>query len=201
MTVTATITGLAAGDSYHFRVVARNASGTGYGADQAFSTQLPMMLQAQAPGAQGTPPGAPEAPPAQATWRRRSAPDAELASTLLTASSSGTVGVELRCPAAESSCAGTVTLRTLVGLSAAARRHRRAKTAMLTLAEGSFEVAGGHVVALRLQLSARARALLARTRILRGRATIFARDPADTTHTAQAAVTIRMRTAPRGHNS
>ena len=40
-------------------------------------------------------------------------PDAELASTSLTESASGTVVLKISCPAAESSCAGTVTLRTL----------------------------------------------------------------------------------------
>lgn len=53
----ASITGLAAGTTYHFRVVAQNASGTTYGADQVFTTQ-------QAPPPPSAPP-APQPPTAQ----------------------------------------------------------------------------------------------------------------------------------------
>ncbi len=193
--VTAALTRLTAGDTYHFRVLATNASGTGFGADHTFTTQLPTTLLQQVPGEQETSPSARESPLQEP--RTRPVPDAELASTSLTASSSGTVTVEVSCPASESSCSGTVTLRMPLGVSAAARGRKKAKAAILTLAVGSFKVAGGHVTTLRLRLSVRARTLLARMRMLHGHATIFARDPADTTHIAQATVTIRTQRAAR----
>ena len=130
-------------------------------------------------------------------------PEAELASTSLTASASGTVLVEVSCPAGESSCTGTVTLRTLNAVSARAAAHRskKPKAAILTLAVGSFKVAGGQVTTVKLHLSSAARTLLAHTHVLRARATIFARDPAGATHTAQTTVTIRAAKAARSRKA
>jgi hypothetical protein len=105
------------------------------------------------------------------------------------------VTVAVSCPAGESICAGTVTLRTLGPVSVSANAHvsEKPKATILTLATGSFSVAGGRVTKVKLHLSARARALLAsaHAHLLRARATIFARDTAGATHTAQATVTIR----------
>ena len=197
VTVTATITGLAAGDSYHFRVVARDASEP-HGADQASDTQLRRRSSAStgrtgnAAGRPGDAPGAAHEP--------APVPEAELASTMLTASSSGTVGVELMSGRGEQ-------LRRHDHAALAGRPQRSYPSAQAgedrdaDPAEGSFEVAGGHVVALTASTLGQGTRTLARIRILRGRAPIVARDSADTTDTAQAAVTIRMRTAPRGHNS
>jgi PKD repeat protein len=112
-------------------------------------------------------------------------PDAALASTSLAVSSSGLVSVKISCPAGVSSCIGTVTLRTLSAVSA------RSKAAVLTLAVASFTVAGGHESAVKLHLSVKARKLLARTRLVRARATIAAHDPLGATHTARTTVTLR----------
>jgi hypothetical protein len=121
-------------------------------------------------------------------------PDAKLASTALAASASGTVTIKVSCPAGESSCSGTVALRTLDAVSASAGRGAKVKKAILTLASGSFSVAGGKTKSVTLHLSAKARALLARRRTLRVRATIVAHDPAGVTHTTQTVATLR---APR----
>ncbi len=118
-------------------------------------------------------------------------PDAELTSAALAASPAGTVNVSVSCPVTEIRCGGTVTLRTLSAVRAATGRRRNPKAAFLTLATGSFAVAGGRVVTVRLHLSARARALLARNHVLRARATVVAHDPADVTHVAHTIVTIR----------
>jgi PKD repeat protein len=120
-------------------------------------------------------------------------PDAKLQSTALAASASGAVSIRISCPAGESSCSGTVTLQTLDAVSAGARRS--AKKAVLTLARASFAVAGGHVSTVRLHLSARARALLARSGTMHVRATIIAHDPAGGTHTAHSLVTLHAQQA------
>ncbi len=121
-------------------------------------------------------------------------PDAVLASTALAASSSGALNVEVSCPVGESRCTGIVTLRTLGAVSASTTGHRskKHKAAILTLAVGSFNVAGGHVTTVKLHLSAKARKLLARTHVLHALATIVAHDPSGATHTTQTTVAIRL---------
>jgi Trypsin len=119
-------------------------------------------------------------------------PDAQLASTALLASLSGTVTVKVSCPAGETSCSGTITLRTLTAVNAsAARAAKKKKGSILTLASGSFTAAGGKVATVKLRLSATARALLAHSHVLRARATVVAHDSAGASHTAQAIVTLR----------
>ena len=126
-------------------------------------------------------------------------PVAELASTALAANPSGMVSVKVSCPAEGSSCAGTVTLRTLTAVIASASGHqsKQPKAAILTLASGSFKVAGGHTATVKLHLSAKARTLLARTHVLRVRATIVAHDPTGARHTTQTTVTLRAPSASR----
>ena len=130
-------------------------------------------------------------------------PDAELASASLTAGSSGTLSLEVRCPAAAGSCTVTITLRTLAAVSAetTARQSKKSKAAILTLATGSFKIAGGRVTKVKLHLSAKARTLLARTHVLHAGATIFARDPAGATHTTQSTITIRAARAADGRKA
>ena len=118
-------------------------------------------------------------------------PDAELTSAILAASPSGTVNVSVSCPVTEIRCEGTVTLRTLTVVRAATGHRRNLKGAFLTLATGSFTIAGGRVATVRLRLSVKARALLARNHVLRARATIGAHDPAGVTHVTHTIVTIR----------
>jgi hypothetical protein len=118
-------------------------------------------------------------------------PDAELTSATLAAGPAGTVNVSVSCPVTEIRCEGTVTLRTLTAVRAATGHRRNLRAAFLTLATGAFTVVGGRVATVRLHLSARARALLARNHVLRARATIVAHDPAGVRHVAHTIVTIR----------
>jgi hypothetical protein len=193
--VSAPLTDLIAGTVYHFRIVATNAGGESAGHDQTLTTLLPTTLLPQIPGGQSTS-GTPGSQGVASSHEEKPplVPDAVLASTSLTESASGTVTVEVSCPAAESSCAGTVTLRTLgrVSIGASAHQSDKPKATILTLSVGSFQVAGGHVTKLKLHLSAKARRLLAPpyAHLLQARATIFARDSAGNTHTAQSIVTI-----------
>lgn len=122
------------------------------------------------------------------------APVATLASTSLQMSSSGAVTLKVSCPVGESSCSGTVTLRTLDAVVAGAVRAASTKPAVLTLAVGSFTVPGGQARVVTLHLSGKARALLTRSRTLRARATLLAHDPRGASHTTQTIVTLH---APR----
>jgi PKD repeat protein len=109
---------------------------------------------------------------------------AMFAGTALTVSKTGSVPIRVDC-AAQSSCTGSVTLRTLTAV--AASKHKKA---VLTLATGSFALAGGQIKALTLHLTAKGRAYLARVHTLRVRATIVARDSAGAMHTTQSVLTL-----------
>jgi hypothetical protein len=114
-------------------------------------------------------------------------PNATLAAMVLKVGPGGSVTVKISCPSGETSCAGSVTLQTVSAVST----RRRAR--VLTLATGSFRVSGGHTVAIKLHLSARARALLKRRRQLRVKVTIAAHDPAGGSHSSVATATLRHR--------
>jgi PKD repeat protein len=124
-------------------------------------------------------------------------PDAELTGTSLKVSPSGAVTLEISCPATETSCAGTVTLRTLGAVIAAGTGASSKKASILTLAAGTFTVAGGKVHAVTLHLSSRARSLLKRAHTMRIRVTLLAHDPLGADHTTRAIVTLRARSASR----
>ena len=118
-------------------------------------------------------------------------PDAQLAGTTIQVSASGAVTLKISCPAGETSCIGAVTLRTLGAVTAAAGEHTGGKPAVLTLASGSFEVAGGKLAAVTLHLTSKARALLLHSHTLRVRATLVAHDPLGASHTTRTLVTLR----------
>ena len=124
-------------------------------------------------------------------------PDAQLAGTSLQVSASGAVTLKISCPTGESSCTGTITLRTLSAVIAANGYAAKHKPVVLTLATGSFTVAGGVVRAVTLHLSQKARLLLARVHTLRARATLLAHDLQNASHTTTTIVTLR---AARPHH-
>jgi PKD domain len=107
-------------------------------------------------------------------------PAATLAQTALAVSRSGAVTLLVTCPATETSCTGTTTLRSL-----------GARGRILVLTGGSFTVAGGGEKKVVLRLSKSARALLRRLGRLRAHATILAHDPAGVHHTTILLVTLR----------
>lgn len=118
-------------------------------------------------------------------------PDATLAATTLQVTRLGTVTLKISCPIGETSCSGTISLRTLTAVIAADGYAARQKPSVLTLATGSFTVAGGKLVAVTLHLFTKARTLLARTHTLRARATLLAHDPQGASHTTLTIVTLR----------
>ncbi len=130
---------------------------------------------------------------------KESSPDATIAGTSVTVGSSGKLVVKVSCPAGVASCKGTITLRTLTAVSAGAASHTaNTKAAVVTLAGGSFSMTGGQSRSVTLTLTARARTLLARSHVLRTRATIIARDPEGGTHTTLTILTLRAAKAKRG---
>ncbi len=130
---------------------------------------------------------------------KEAAPDATLASTSLFASGSGAVNVAVSCPAGERSCTGTVTLRTLDAVSSSAAGAAKARRSIMTLASGGFTVSGGKRRTVTLHLSAKARALLARSHSLRLRVTLVAHNPAGATHVAHVLATLRLAKGVRLH--
>ena len=112
-------------------------------------------------------------------------PDAVLVARALKVSPGGRMTVKISCPSGETSCAGTVVLQTIGAVST--RRRPRA----LTLAIGSFRVLGGHTVVVKLRLSAKARALLARRHRLPVKVTIAAHDPTGASHSSTVTATLR----------
>ena len=185
----AALNDLSPSTSYHFRIVASNAGGTAFGADQVFTTPPAPAPAPVQPGGQGAPPSQGVLPSQER--KAPAVPDAQLAGRSLFASRSGTVSVKLSCPSEESSCTGTVTLRTFSAVSVSAMDQLKKRKAVLTLAVGSFTLAGGKTITLKLHLSSKARAVLARAQVLLARATILAHDPAGATHTTRTTVTLR----------
>jgi len=211
--VSAAITGLAASTTYHFRILATNSAGTsdGIGATFTTSSNPPTGETGQQLTTRSSPEeemAAVKKHEAEAAGRtgvlgvKETLPDATLTKTSLTAGSGGTLSVGVSCPGGTISCTGTITLKTLNVVSAAtAHQAKKGKATILTLATGSFKVTGGHMTTVKLRLSPKARALLARTYLLRVRATIVARDPAGATHTTQTILTIRAAMAKHGYES
>jgi hypothetical protein len=181
--VSASVYGLSAGATFRYRVIAANASGTSYGAIQEFATLPSSALGA--PSALELAAPLPQFPPAY---------KAELASTTLVVSSGGELSVRLRCPAGDTGCRGTITLQTLVAVSAGGHPSRKR---ILTLAAGPFTVGHAGVATVKLRLSGRARNLLTHSRVLRVRATVFTGAPSGPPHAWQTLVTLRSTAARR----
>jgi outer membrane protein assembly factor BamB len=176
--VAAAISGLSAGSTYYFRVVASNAGGTSHGTGGTFSTPSMAVVQTMT-STMGN--GSLDV---LATIERKP-PTAGLAGTSLTVGAGGKLAVRVSCPASAGTCTGTIMLRSLHAVSTG---HR---SAILVLAVGSFALPEGHVATVKLRLSSAARKLLARTSPLRARATILAHDGYGQQQTTLATVTIR----------
>jgi PKD repeat protein len=125
-------------------------------------------------------------------------PDAQLVGSSLRVSASGAVKLEISCPQGESTCSGTVTLRTLNAVIADVGQLARARAAVLTLASGSFSVPGGTKRTITLHLTATARALLAKLHTLHARATLLAHDLRGAHHTTLTTVVLHA-PKPRHH--
>ncbi len=102
----------------------------------------------------------------------------------------GAFTLKLSCPAGETTCSGSVQLKTLTAV-AASSAHAAKKKAILTLASASFSIAGGKLKVVSLHLTAKAKALLGKLHSIRAKLTIVARDPGGGAHTTTAIVTLK----------
>jgi hypothetical protein len=200
----APLTGLHAGQAYHFRIVALTASGKNYyGADEKFTTEKapePTKTSTSNNNNTGTPSPSAEAPPTgtggvlpEHVAKPPAVPLVTIASASIPVSTAGAFDLQLGCPAEAVSCSGAITVKTLTAVAASSGHEaKKSKKAILTLATGSFAVAGGKPKAIALHLSASARKLLAHSGVLRARVTLVARDPGGATHTTVAIVTLKL---------
>ncbi len=164
--VSAPVINLRPKTTYSYRIVAGNTGGTSYGAIQTLTT-----------------------PASSATGQGTPFSGAKLADTTLLVSPSGKLTARVECPAGDSSCPGTISLRTAAAVATGASHAER----ILTLASGSFRIGTGRVAAVALRLSAAARRLLAGRRSLRVVAALVTRQPARPTQSWRAAVTLLAR--------
>jgi hypothetical protein len=193
VSVSAPLSTLAADATYHFRLVATNSHGTSVGTDQAFTTVAPVFPSVPLMPTLGEGPRF-ETPHPQALPD----PNAVLASKSLAAAPSGIVVAPMSCPAAVTSCSGTITLTTLAPARTALRAGA-ARATVITLARAGFTVAGGAESRVELRLSAKARRMLAHRHVLRARSTVVSRDAAGTTDSSTVVVTIRAAKRHRRH--
>jgi hypothetical protein len=207
--VSASLTGLSAHTTYKFLLVAANASGKSQGTELTFTTTGTVVCTSGCGGGGGggggegggeggggggggggTGGGAPGGG-VLGNVVVKAVPIATLAGASASVSSAGAFTLKVSCPAGESSCSGAVTLKTLKAVVASVGHQAKAKASILTLATGSFSVAGGQTKTVTLHLSAKARSLLAKLHVIASRATLVAHDPAGATHTTTATVTLR----------
>jgi PKD repeat protein len=121
------------------------------------------------------------------------APEVRLAGSSFAASAAGVLRLVISCPVGVTSCAGTVTLRTLGAIAnrGSLSHSKKHTAAILTLASGNFTVVGGRQKTLALRLTKTGRLLLVYARQLRASATIVAHNPEGLTHTAKLTVVLR----------
>ena len=176
------LSGLSNGTVYHYRIVAHSSAGETFGGDGAFETQKPIFSPPPGPGP------APEGEVKHETTVKP-VPAVTISGLALTVAANGSFSLKLSCPAGETQCSGTVTIKTLSAVAASARAAK--KKAILTLASGSFTIVGGKLKAISLHLSSKAKALLAKLHTVRARVTIVAHDSAGGAHTTTAVVTLK----------
>lgn len=187
------VTGLSAGTTYHFRVTATNKLGTLQGTDRQFATEAGSGNGNGGGGGQNNGGGGQNSGGGQGGVAHEQVPNFQpivtIAGAAMTVAPNGAFSLKLSCPSAETTCSGTVTVKTASAV--AARSAHAAKKAILTLATASFTITAGKVKVLSMHLTAKAKKLLAKLHTVRARVTIVAHDPQGHTHTTTAAVTLR----------
>jgi hypothetical protein len=205
--VSAAVTGLSPGTKYYFQIAASNAAWTSL-AEKAgtFSTENSSSGGGNSGGNGGETGGGGGGTTTTTNGGgvlgnvtvEPGPPNVTLSGASASVSSAGAFTLKLVCPAEETSCAGTITLKTLkaVVASLAHAAKGKSKAAILTLASGSFTLTGGQTKTVTLHLSSQARALLAHSHVLLARATILARNAKGLTHTTTVTVTLRLASKP-----
>lgn len=104
---------------------------------------------------------------------------------------SGLLTLALGCPAGETSCSGSVEVRTASAVAVSAtKRKARAKRSVLTLGRATFTSAGGVTATVKVKLSAAGRKLLARAKKLKVLVTVVTRDAAGNGSTLRKTITL-----------
>jgi hypothetical protein len=194
--VSATLSGLTPGTVYHYRITASNIGWPGInGNDGTFTTASPAIQPPPSGGGGGGGGGGGTTPGGGGVLNnnesKEPSPIATIAAHSTTATSAGAFTVKVGCPTGDTTCSGTVTIKTAKAVAASAGEIAKVKAAILTLASGKFSVAGGKSKVITLHLSAKARALLARLHVLSAKVTIVARNTGGASHTTTASFTLR----------
>ncbi len=189
-----------------FTITFTASNGVGAPATQSFKLTVDAAASTTPPPSSSPPPPSESPPPGGGVLPEHvvqppaAVPIAKVAGSSFTVSSAGMVTLKVSCPTGETRCIGTLTLRTLTAVSAAAGAHAaKAKKAILTLGTGSFSVAGGATQTIKLHLSSAARSLLAHSHQLRAKATLAAHDEAGGKYTQQQVLTLRLAPPPKKH--
>jgi Immunoglobulin I-set domain len=181
---------LLAQSGYQYRAVFTNQLGKATSAAATLTVHKKPPPPPPPPPPTTTTSSTPPPPPIQQVLGSTEAfPEAKVAGNALKVSSSGAVAIKVSCPA-KATCTGTLTLKTLSAVAASAHASKKAKKAILTLAQAVFSVAGGSLKAITLHLSAKARTLLARSHTLHVKATIVAHNNAGASSTTASVVTL-----------
>jgi PKD domain len=199
--VSAAIGSLSAGTTYDVKIVATNANGT-EDATTTFKTEAAPTKKEE------TPPPPKEETTITTTPIKQVLPFTAVSPTVTviggsaSVSSTGAFTLKLQCATGASSCAGTITLKTPKAVVASVGHEAKAKkpkAAIITLATGSFTLAGGQVKTLTLHLTSTARTLLGRSHDLSALTTILAHDSSGDTHTTTVTVSLRAAKTAKKH--
>jgi hypothetical protein len=199
VSVSGALSGLTAGTSYSVKLTATNGNGTTESKTITFTTAgtapggggggggvaggVETSIITPAPGGGGV------------LGNKAVSPVVTLSGSPSAVSKIGAFALKLHCATGATSCNGTITLKTSRAIAA----KKGKKPAILTLATGSFTLAGGQLKSLTLHLSSTARTVLARTHALSALATIVARDAAAETATTKAGFSLHPAKAAKKH--
>lgn len=183
--VSAGISGLSPGTSYHYRLVAKNAIGEAPGADKELKTSPASTGCTSCGGGGGGGGGGGVLPFTEAS------PALKALGTTLTVSAAGAFGVKLSCPAGVT-CLGTITIKTASAVASSVALSAKAKKAILTLATGTISISGNQVKVIALRLSTKAKKLLAKVHTIRAKATIAAHNPQGLKQTIAFGLTLKL---------
>jgi hypothetical protein len=207
--VSASIEGLAADTTYHFRILASNAGGSSEGGEQEFTT-----ASAPPPGGGGgetskAPTSQPQATPPAAAIGVKSSVTVKapakgtgwtLAGTVFTLNAAGTTTLGLSCRAnTYGGCRDSIALYSSRGaLPAAAAKARHGRSTAILLAEAKVTIAPGKTVIVRLHLNAAGRRLAKAHRSFPAKLLLSAHSTTGVTTSRAFSVTLK-RAAKRQH--
>lgn len=187
--VTAALSGLLPGATYHYRVVASNPDGTSTGTDRIFTTPINPPGPTPANGPSTTPANPSGAPPANPSEVPAAFRGLTLTGQSVRLTRKGAAPIKVFCPAAtQGTCAGKLKLTTKAKTKSRKGKH---KTITVTLGTVSCTVAAGERKTLDVRLSKRARARVKRARKLSSTATATTGDGLKRSKTTRATIIIR----------